>query len=75
MSCVFLKEHSCILYIPFVSFVIAADEETVLALFCYASENVTEKRFTADIEEIGSKLAGLRKEILNHYKGRKIKFI
>lgn len=55
--------------------IIAADDETILAVVCKASDVVVEKSFYEEINDFGNKLQGMRKEILQQYPGRKIKFI
>ena len=55
--------------------VIAADEETVLIVSCHATDSLIENSFAAEINQFSEKIAGLRKEILKQYPGRKTKFI
>lgn len=55
--------------------VLAVDEETVLIVKCYASETMAERSFAAEINDFSNKIAGIRKEILKQYPGRKTKFI
>ncbi len=55
--------------------VIAADEETVLIVSCHDTDSLIENSFAAEINQFSEKIAGLRKEILKQYPGRKTKFI
>jgi len=55
--------------------IIAVDDETILIISCHASEIITEHSFATEICDFSSKIAGIRKETLQQYPGRKIKFI
>lgn len=55
--------------------IIAVDEETVLIVTCHVSEAMVERSFVAEINDFSSKIAGIRKEVLKQYPGRKTKFI
>ena len=55
--------------------VVAVDDETILIIKCFASENVTEYSFAEDINSYSEKIGGIRKEVLKQYPGRKTKFI
>lgn len=55
--------------------VIAVDEETVLLTICKASDTVIENSFAEEIKKYSDKIAGMRKEVLKQYPGRKTKFI
>lgn len=55
--------------------VIAADEETVIVVKCFASDDVVEKSFYDEIKSYCEKVSGMRKEISKQYPGTKIKFI
>ena len=55
--------------------VMAVDEETIIMLFCHAAETITEKSFADEIKDLDGKIAGIRKEVLKKYPGRKAKFI
>lgn len=55
--------------------VVAVDEETILIVLCFASENIVEKSFADEINAFSKKIGGLRKEALQKFPGRKIKFI
>ena len=55
--------------------VLAVDEETVLIVKCYASETMVERSFAVEINDFSNKIAGIRKEVLKQYPGRKTKFI
>ena len=55
--------------------VMAVDDETIIIVSCHASESLVEHNFYDEITEFNDKIAGLRKEALKHYTGRKVKFI
>lgn len=55
--------------------VVAVDEETVLIVLCHASDTMVECDFATEINDFSSKIAGIRKEVLKQYPGRKTKFI
>lgn len=55
--------------------VVAVDDETILIIKCFASENVTEYSFAEEINSYSEKIGGIRKEVLKQYPGRKTKFI
>ncbi len=55
--------------------VVAVDDETILIIKCFASENVTEYSFVEEINSYSEKIGGIRKEVLKQYPGRKTKFI
>ena len=55
--------------------VMAVDDETIIIVSCHASESLVEHNFYDKITEFNDKIAGLRKEALKHYTGRKVKFI
>ena len=55
--------------------VVAVDEETILIVLCYASENIVERSFADEINAFSKKIGGIRKEALQKFPGRKIKFI
>lgn len=55
--------------------VVAIDDETILIAICHATDKVTEKSFSDEIQNFSSKIAGIRKEALKKYPNRKIKFI
>lgn len=55
--------------------VLAVDDETILIVKCYATENTVEHSFADEIVSFSKKISGLRKEALKRYPKRKIKFI
>ena len=55
--------------------VVAVDDETILIVLCFASENIVEKSFADEINAFAKKIGGIRKEALQKFPGRKIKFI
>lgn len=55
--------------------VMAVDDETVIIVSCHASESIVEHSFYDEITDFNDKISGLRKEVLKHYAGRKVKFI
>ena len=55
--------------------VMAADEETILIVNCYATDNAMEYSFTDKINSFSEKISGIRKEVGKQYPGRKVKFI
>lgn len=55
--------------------VVAVDDETILIVLCYASENIVERSFADEINAFSNKIGGIRKEALQQFPGRKIKFI
>lgn len=55
--------------------VVAVDDETILIIKCFASDNVTEHSFAEEINSYSEKIGGIRKEVLKQYPGRKTKFI
>lgn len=55
--------------------VVAVDDETILIVICHASDMVTERSFSDEIQDFSVKIAGIRKELLKQYPGRKTKFI
>lgn len=55
--------------------VMAVDEETILITFCHGATTIVEKSFADEIIDISGKIAGIRKEVLKKYPGRKTKFI
>jgi DNA sulfur modification protein DndB len=55
--------------------VFAVDDETILIVNCHAAENLIERSFAEEISSYSEKIAGLRKETLKRYPGRKTKFI
>lgn len=55
--------------------VVAVDDETILIIKCFASENVIEHSFAEEINSYSEKISGIRKEVLKQYPGRKTKFI
>ena len=55
--------------------VVAVDEETILMVLCFASENIVEKSFADEINAFSKKIGGIRKEALQKFPDRKIKFI
>lgn len=55
--------------------VVAIDDETILIAICHATDKVTEKSFSDEIQNFSSKIAGIRKEALKKYPNRKTKFI
>lgn len=55
--------------------VVAVDDETILIVFCHASDTVIEISFAEKIQDLSLKIAGIRKELLKQYPGRKTKFI
>lgn len=55
--------------------VVAIDDETILIIKCYASENVMEHSFVDEINSYSEKISGIRKEILKQFPRRKVKFI
>lgn len=55
--------------------VVAVDEETLLIVLCFASKSIVEKSFADEINAFSKKIGGIRKEVLQKFPGRKIKFI
>ena len=55
--------------------VVAVDDETILIVLCCASENIVERSFADEINAFSNKIGGIRKEALQKFPGRKIKFI
>lgn len=55
--------------------IFAADDETVLVIECKASEALKDGIFKKQIEAFYAQIGGLRKEILQRFPGRKVKFI
>lgn len=55
--------------------VMAVDDETILIVLCRASDTMIEHSFASEISEFSTKISGIRKEALQRYPGRKIKFI
>lgn len=55
--------------------VVAIDDETILIAICHATDKVTEKSFSDEIQNFSSKIVGIRKEALKKYPNRKTKFI
>lgn len=55
--------------------ILAVDDETILIVKCYATENIVEHSFVDEIASFSNKISGLRKEAQKHYPKRKIKFI
>jgi DNA sulfur modification protein DndB len=55
--------------------VMAVDEETILIVSCHATDSMLEHSFANEIINFSNKIAGIRKEVLKQYPGRKTKFI
>jgi len=55
--------------------VFAADDETILIVECKSAERLREANFKKPIESFYMQMAGLRKEAMKQYPGRKVKFI
>lgn len=55
--------------------VMAVDDETILIVSCHAAQALTEHSFASEISDFSGKTAGIRKEVLKQYPGRKTKFI
>lgn len=55
--------------------VFAVDDETVILVECKAARDIKDANFKTDIESYGGMMDGLRKEALQRYPGRKVKFI
>lgn len=55
--------------------IFAVDDETVLLVQCFASEEMVESSFANEIQAFGDRIPEIRKEVLRQFPGRKTKFI